>query len=93
MALFWLSNEAWAAIEPHLPKNQPGARRVDDRQVISGILHVLKVGCRWCDCPAGYDGVNPPKCNPIEPQSLPPSQASSSLLLRIRKSTAWESPT
>jgi len=20
MALFWLSNEAWAAIEPHLPK-------------------------------------------------------------------------
>lgn len=30
MALFWLSDEAWAAIEPHLPKNQPGARRVDD---------------------------------------------------------------
>ena len=52
MALFWLSEEAWAAIEPHLPKNQPGARRVDDRRVISGILHVLKVGCRWCDCPA-----------------------------------------
>lgn len=54
MALFWLSDEAWVAIEPHLPKNQPGARRVDDRRVISGILHVLKVGCRWCDCPAGY---------------------------------------
>jgi transposase len=54
MALFWLSDEAWAAIEPHLPKNQPGARRVDDRRVISGILHVLKVGCRWCDCPANY---------------------------------------
>jgi transposase len=54
MALFWLSDEAWAAIEPHLPRNQPGARRVDDRRVISGILHVLKVGCRWCDCPAEY---------------------------------------
>jgi transposase len=54
MALFWLSDEAWAAIEPHLPNNQPGARRVDDRRVISGILHVLKVGCRWCDCPADY---------------------------------------
>lgn len=54
MALFWLSDEAWVAIEPHLPKNQPGARRVDDRRVISGILHVLKVGCRWCDCPAAY---------------------------------------
>ena len=54
MALFWLSDGAWASIEPHLPKNQPGARRVDDRRVISGILHVLKVGCRWCDCPAAY---------------------------------------
>jgi transposase len=53
-SLFWLSDEAWGAIEPHLPKNQPGARRVDDRRVISGILHVLKVGCRWCDCPAEY---------------------------------------
>jgi len=48
---------AWlkaAAIEPHLPKNQPGARQVDDRRVISGVLHVLKVGCRQCDCPAEY---------------------------------------
>ena len=54
MALFWLSDAQWAAIEPHLPKNQPGARRVDDRRVISGILHVLKVGCRWQDCPADY---------------------------------------
>ena len=52
MALFWLSDEAWAAIEPHLPRNQPGARRVNDRRVISGILHVLKVG--WCDCPTDY---------------------------------------
>ena len=54
MALFWLSDEAWAAVEPHLPRNQPGARRVDDRRVISGIFHVLKSGCRWGDCPAEY---------------------------------------
>ncbi|MEM9221458.1 MAG: IS5 family transposase [Pseudomonadota bacterium] len=52
--LFWLSDEQWAAIEPHLPRNQPGARRVDDRRVLSGIFHVLKTGCRWCDCPAEY---------------------------------------
>ncbi len=52
--LFWLSDDAWAAIEPHLPKNQPGARRVDDRRVISGIIHVLKSGCRWKDCPREY---------------------------------------
>src|SRR3712207_2487269 len=52
--LFWLSNEAWALIEPHLPRGQPGKPRVDDRRVISGILHVLKVGCRWRDVPAEY---------------------------------------
>jgi transposase len=52
--LFWLSDVQWKAIQPHLPTNQPGARRVDDRRVISGIFHVLKSGCRWIDCPAEY---------------------------------------
>ena len=52
--LFWLSDEQWAVIAPLLPRNKGGARRVDDRRVISGIIHVLKVGCRWCDCPADY---------------------------------------
>jgi transposase len=37
-----------------MPTNQPGARRVDDRRVISGIIHVLQSGCRWKDCPAVY---------------------------------------
>jgi transposase len=53
-SLFWLSDEMWAAIEPHLPKNQPGAQRVDDRKVISGIIHMLKTGGRWQDVPAQY---------------------------------------
>jgi transposase len=52
--LFWLSDEAWTAIEPHLPRGRPGKPRVDDRRVISGILHVLKTGCRWRDVPAEY---------------------------------------
>lgn len=51
---YWLSDRAWAAIEPLLPRNQPGARRLDDRRVISGIIHVLRVGCRWQDCPPAY---------------------------------------
>ena len=51
---FWLDDEQWAAIEPLLPTNQSGAHRQDDRRVISGIIHVLKVGCRWQDCPACY---------------------------------------
>jgi len=52
--LFWLNEEQWSAIEPFMPRNQPGAHRVDDRRVISGILHVLKSGCRWIDCPKEY---------------------------------------
>ena len=51
---FWLNDEQWAAIKPFMPTNQPGARRVDDRRVISGIIHVLKTGCRWVDCPKEY---------------------------------------
>ena len=46
-SLFWLSDEAWKTLEPHLPHGKPGKLRVDDRTVISGILHVLKTGCRW----------------------------------------------
>src|ERR1044071_9611118 len=52
--LFWLSDEQWARIEPHLPSDVRGKERVDDRRVISGILHVLKSGCRWKDCPSEY---------------------------------------
>jgi transposase len=51
---FWLDDQQWAAIEPLLPTNQSGARRTDDRRIISGIIHVLKVGCRWQDCPECY---------------------------------------
>lgn len=51
---YWLDDASWAVIEPHLPHNQPGARRVDDRRIISGIVHVLRSGCRWKDCPSAY---------------------------------------
>lgn len=51
---FWLDDRQWAVIGPLLPTNQPGAHRTDDRRVISGIIHVLRSGCRWQDCPACY---------------------------------------
>lgn len=51
---YWLGDEAWAAIDPLLPKVYAGARRKDDRRIISGIIHVLRSGCRWIDCPAVY---------------------------------------
>jgi transposase len=52
--LFWLSDEQWKRIAPFLPTDVRGVERVDDRRVISGIVQVLKSGCRWCDCPAAY---------------------------------------
>lgn len=50
----WLSDRAWAAIEPLIPTNRTGARRVDDGRVISGIIHVLRSGYRWQDCLSVY---------------------------------------
>ena len=38
--LFWLSDEQWGRIEPHLPTDVRGVERADDRRVISGIVHV-----------------------------------------------------
>ena len=52
--LFWLSDEQWQRIEPHLPTDVRGVERKDDRRIISGIVHVLKSGCRWSDCPEAY---------------------------------------
>lgn len=52
--LYWLDDRSWSAIEPLLPRGRRGAHRVDDRRVISGIMHMLKTGARWRDCPAEY---------------------------------------
>ena len=51
---YWLSDAEWSAIEPHLPRGRRGAHRVDDRRVISGIVHMLRSGARWRDCPTAY---------------------------------------
>ncbi|MFG1477005.1 IS5 family transposase [Xanthobacter agilis] len=51
--LFWLNEEQWAKIEPLLP-HYGSPPRVDDRRILSGIIHVLRCGCRWCDCPSDY---------------------------------------
>ena len=49
--IYWLSDAEWQAIQLHLPSGRRGARRVDDRRVISGIMHMLRSGGRWKDCP------------------------------------------
>jgi transposase len=52
--LFWLSDAQFAKIKPFLPTKTRGVKRVDDRRVISGIIHVQKSGCRWIDAPPEY---------------------------------------
>jgi transposase len=52
--LYWLSDAEWKRIEPLMPRGRRGAHRVDDRRVISGIMHMLRSGARWRDCPSEY---------------------------------------
>ena len=51
--LFWLNDRQWAVIEPLLP-HLGGKPRVDDRRVISGILHRFREGLRWRALPDEY---------------------------------------
>ncbi len=51
---FWLTAEQFSRLEPLLPTDTRGMPRVDDRRVISGIIHVLKSGGRWADAPKVY---------------------------------------
>ena len=48
---FWLTDDQFSQLEPLLPTGTRGKPRVDDRRVISGIIHVLKSGGRWIDAP------------------------------------------
>jgi transposase len=47
--LFWISQ----AQLPYFPLSR-GVPRVDDRRVISGIIHVIRNGLRWQDAPEVY---------------------------------------
>src|SRR5471030_2039392 len=51
---FWLTERQFARLKPLLPTDTRGKPRIDDRRVISGIVHVLKSGGRWIDAPDVY---------------------------------------
>ena len=51
---FWLTEDQFARLVVLLPTDMRGKPRVDDRRVISGIVHVLKSGGRWVDAPDVY---------------------------------------
>lgn len=50
---FWLSEAQLRQIKPYFPLAH-GVPRVDDRRVVSGIIHVIRNGLRWRDAPAAY---------------------------------------
>ena len=66
---FWLSDAQMEALVPHFPRSR-GKARVDDRRVLSGIIHVQRNGLRWCDAPAIH---GPPhtRYNPPLPGARP----------------------
>jgi hypothetical protein len=49
----WLNDAQWVVIEPLLPR-LGGKPRVDDRRVISGVLHRYRECLRWRTIPAEY---------------------------------------
>lgn len=49
----WLCGVQFERIKPHFPRSH-GVPRVDDRRVISGIIHVIRNGLRWRDAPGVY---------------------------------------
>jgi transposase len=51
---FWLSEAQFACLKPLLPNKPRGVPRVDDRRVISGIIHVIRNGLMWKDAPPAY---------------------------------------
>ena len=51
--LFLLSKAQMRRIEPYFPLSH-GIPRVDDRQVVSGIIFVIRNGLRWRDAPKDY---------------------------------------
>ena len=51
--LIWLSDAQMERIKPYFPLSH-GVPRVDDRRVISGIIFVIRNGCRWRDAPRDY---------------------------------------
>ncbi len=50
---YWFTEAQIERLKPYFPRAH-GVPRVDDRRVISGIIHVIKRGLQWRDAPAEY---------------------------------------
>lgn len=51
-----LTNEEWEKLQPLLPAQKPktGRPALDHRQIINGILWILRTGAPWRDMPERY---------------------------------------
>ena len=58
----WFSDAQWERIAQLLPTDVRGKPRVDDRRVLSGIVHALRCGGRWAGCAHVY-GPKKTLCN------------------------------
>jgi transposase len=50
---FWLTEAQMERLRPFFPKSR-GKPRVDDRRVLSGIIHIQRNGLMWRDAPAEH---------------------------------------
>lgn len=71
-----LTDAQWEELAPLIPEAKPGGhpRTVDMREVINGILYVLRSGCTWR----------------MMPHDLPPWSTAWGYFRRWRKEGTWE---
>ena len=51
-----LTDEQWRTIEPLIPRAEPGGRHrsVNMREVVNGIVYLLRTGCSWRQMPHDF---------------------------------------
>lgn len=71
-----LGDAQWKLIEPHIPAAKPGGRprSVDMREVVNGILYVVRSGCAWR----------------LLPHDLPPWSTVYDYMRKFRKTGLWQ---
>ena len=71
-----LTDDQWEFLSPLLPSSKPGGRprTVDLREVLDGILYVLRTGCAWR----------------MLPHDLPPWQTVYKYFRRFSEDGTWE---
>ncbi|MFF3062210.1 transposase [Streptomyces sp. NPDC057909] len=49
-----LTDQQWELLAPLIPRAVTGRPRVDDRQVINGMVRKIRTGITWRDLPERY---------------------------------------